>query len=208
MNEMLPEPETYFQGLLPRRGTLLKRLEAEAQAEDIPIVGPVVGELLYLLARFGRPQRVLELGTATGYSAIYLAQACLETGGELVTLEYDPDLARRAQANLKEAGLDAVAQIAQADALAWLAETTTRCDLVVRDIEKEDYVKALPHCQRILSANGLLVADNVGFRDADAFNRAIATDPAWRAVSLYALLPGHSPLHDGLCLAVKRLTDS
>jgi predicted O-methyltransferase YrrM len=204
MNEMFPEPEAYFQGLLPRRGALLKRLEAEAAIEDIPIVGPVVGELLYLLARIGRPRRVLELGTATGYSAIYLAQACRETGGQLVTIEYDPALARRAQANLTEAGVDAVAQIAQADALAWLAKTTARYDFVFMDIEKEDYVKALPHCGRILSANGLLVADNVGFRDADAFNRAIAANPAWRAVSLYALLPGHSPLYDGLCLAVKR----
>ena len=75
-----------------------------------------------------------------------------------MTIEYDPALARRAQANLTEAGVDAVAQIAQADALAWLAKTTARYDFVFMDIEKEDYVKALPHCERILSANGLLVA--------------------------------------------------
>ncbi len=204
MSEMLPEPESYFEDLQPRRGALLKRLEAEAATEDIPIVGPVVGELLYLLTRISRPRRVLELGTATGYSAIYLAQACRETGGKLVTLEYDPAMVRRAQANIREAGLQAVAQVAQADALTWLARATAHYDLIVMDIEKEDYAKALPHCRRILSANGLLVADNVAFRDADPFNRDIAADPAWRPVSLYALLPGHSPRYDGLCLAVKR----
>ncbi|MBL0715085.1 MAG: O-methyltransferase [Desulfosarcina sp.] len=202
MNEMIPEPETYFSRLVPDRSDLLKRLEAEAGAESIPIIGPVVGELLYILTRISRPQKVLELGTATGYSAIYLAAACREVGGRLVTLEYDPQMARRAQAHLKEAGLSAWATIACTDALEMLAQTTDQYDLVFMDIEKEDYARALPQCRRVLTQGGLLVADNVGFKDADPFNLAIAADPAWRPVNLYALLPGHSPLYDGLCLAV------
>ena len=203
MNEMIPEPETYFRHLLPKRSAQLKRLEHEAAAEDIPIVGPVVGELLYILARIGRSRNVLELGTATGYSAIYLGQACRENKGRLVTLEGDPSLARRAETHLAEAGLDALAQVVCAEALEWLAQTTERFDLVFMDIEKEDYVRALPHCHRALTPNGLLVADNVGFQDAAPFNRALASDPGWRSISLYALLPGHSPLHDGLSLAVR-----
>lgn len=203
MNEMIPEPETYFRRLLPKRSALLERLEQEAAAEDIPIVGPLVGELLYILARIGRPRNVLELGTATGYSAIYLGQACRENQGRLVTLEADPSLARRAETRLTEAGLDTRVQVVCADALDWLAHTTERFDLIFMDIEKEDYVRALPHCHRALTRNGLLVADNVGFQGADSFNRALASDPAWRSVSLYALLPGHSPLHDGLSLAVR-----
>ncbi len=50
-------------------------LEAQAEREDIPIIGPVVGELLYILAAATKAKRILELGTATGYSAIYLAKA-------------------------------------------------------------------------------------------------------------------------------------
>lgn len=204
MNDMIPTPDTYFRGLLPRRRRLLERLETEAEVEAIPIVGPVVGELLYILARISRPRQLLELGTATGYSAIYLAEACREVGGRLVTLENDAALARRAAKHLAEAGLERWAQVEHADALAWLAQAQTCLDLVFMDIEKEDYVRALPHCGRLLAPNGLLVADNVGFKDADSFNRAIHADPAWRPVSLYTLLPGHSPLYDGLCLAVRR----
>jgi predicted O-methyltransferase YrrM len=204
MNEMIPAPESYFTRLCPRRSALLKRLETDAKSETIPIVGPVVGELLFLLARISRAQRVLELGTATGYSAIYLAEACRDVQGRLVTLENDPSLARRAKAHLAEAGLTAHARVVCAEALEWLAQAGDESyDLVFMDIEKEDYHQALSYCRKALSTGGLLVVDNVGFKDADAFNRAIFSDPAWRPVSLYALLPGHSPLHDGLCLALK-----
>ncbi len=203
MNTMISDPEAYFQELCPQRSALLKKLESEAAAEDIPIVGPVVGELLYILVRISRARHMLELGTATGYSAIYLAAAGREIQGRLVTLEYDPTMTRRARANLAAAGLQSRADVVRADALAWLAQTTERFDLVFMDIEKEDYVKALPGLREMLAPGGLLVADNVGFQDADAFNRAMASDPAWRSISLYALLPGHSPLYDGLCLAVR-----
>jgi predicted O-methyltransferase YrrM len=76
-------------------------------------------------------------------------------------------------------------------------------DLVFMDIEKADYIRALPHCHRLLKPGGLLVADNVGFKDADAFNRAIATDPRWTSASLFSFLPGHSPEMDGICLALR-----
>ena len=97
MNTMISDPEAYFHRLVPQRSALLKRLEKQAAAEDIPIVGPVVGELLYILARISRARRVLELGTASGYSAIFLAEACREIRGSVVSLEHDPDLARQRQ---------------------------------------------------------------------------------------------------------------
>jgi predicted O-methyltransferase YrrM len=60
----------------------------------------------------------------------------------------------------------------------------------------------LPDCRRLLIKGGLLVADNVGFQDADAFNRTISNDPAWRSNALFSFLPCHSPEHDGVCLAL------
>ena len=72
------------------------------------------------------------------------------------------------------------------------------------DIEKQDYQLALQHFQNCLRKGGLLVADNVGFKDADGFNRAIAGQPDWRSVSLFSYLPHHSPEYDGICLAVRQ----
>ena len=68
MSPMIPDPEAYFRQFIPPRDALLLDLESEAAKEEIPIVGPVVGELLFLLARITHAKRILELGTATGYS--------------------------------------------------------------------------------------------------------------------------------------------
>ena len=68
---------------------------------------------------------------------------------------------------------------------------------------EEDTIRALPDIERLLKKGGLLVADNVGFKDADAFNRAIFGNPGWRPVPLFAFLPLHSPQHDELCIALK-----
>jgi len=76
-------------------------------------------------------------------------------------------------------------------------------DFIFMDIEKKDYLSILPHCTRMVRTGGLLLADNVGFADADPFNRAMVDDPSWRNVSLYAFLPEHAPENDGLCLAVR-----
>lgn len=203
MSEMIPNPQSYFRALVAPRSDLLRAMEDEAQRKDIPIVGPLVGELLYILARATGAARLLELGTATGYSAIYLAQACAATGGRLTALEREEALARRARANLAQAGLSQWVEVRCGDALEEMARLQDHFDFVFMDIEKEDYLAMLPHCTRIVKPGGFLLADNVGFADADPFNRAIHASPAWRSASLYGFLPAHSPEQDGLCMAVR-----
>jgi predicted O-methyltransferase YrrM len=200
---MIPEPETYFRQFVPARDALLRELEKEAQREEIPIVGPMVGELLYILARAMQAGRILELGTATGYSTIYFANACSAPGGRVITLEIDQDMADRARVNMKKAGLDHLVEIRVGDALEEIAALQGPFDLIFLDIEKVDYIRTLPHCLRLLRKGGLLVADNIGFNDADEFNHAIANHPQWRAVHLLSFLPLHSPEKDGLCLALR-----
>jgi caffeoyl-CoA O-methyltransferase len=203
MSNIVDEPEAYFRQLARKLDPLLQGLESEAEAEGIPIVGPVVGELLFVLARASNARSILELGTATGYSAIFLARACSLNGGTLTTLEMDPALAARARNNLERAGLSPQTTVICDDALSRLPRIQGPCDLVFMDIEKADYARALPGCHRLLRPGGLLVADNVAFPDADAFNRAIFKDPGWQPVALFAFLPGHSPERDGLCLALR-----
>lgn len=204
MPKMLDQPESYFKQFIPKRDALLAELEAEAYRENIPIVGPVVGELLYILACATKARRILELGTATGYAAIYLARACQILNGQLVTVENNSAMAARAQQNFKSAGLADIIAIKVDDALEILQDLEGGFDFIFMDIEKQDYVEALPNCRRLLVKGGLLVADNVGFKDADAFNRAISDHPAWRPVALFSFLPFHSPEHDGICLALRQ----
>ncbi len=203
MSVLIKNPEKYFKQFIPKRSKLLKELEEEAFREDIPIVGPVVGELLFILARIIRAERILELGTATGYSAIFLAEAFENLKGQLITLENDPVMADRAQKNVIRAGFEDRIMIRLGDAIEQIKTISAPFDLIFMDIDKIDYDKVLPYCCDLLRQNGLLVADNVGFEDADPFNNAIFNSREFRSVSLFSFLPLHSPEKDGLCLALR-----
>jgi caffeoyl-CoA O-methyltransferase len=203
MSNMIADMESHFRGLVPQGDSLLGELEQEALREGIPIVGPVVGELLFILARISGARRILELGTATGYSAIHLARGCQPQGGKVITLELDAVNAQRARENFKRAGLEANIEVRVGEALSLLPTLSESFDLIFLDINKEAYVTALPECQRLLKIDGLLVADNTGFQDAAAFNQAIVQLSQWRVVNLLCFLPRHSPEKDGLCLAAR-----
>lgn len=194
--------EEYFARFIPPRSDLLQILEAEARQERLPIVGPVVGELLYILARAMGARRILELGTAIGYSTIYLAQAAAPQG-RVVTVEMDPRLAARAVHNLQQAGLAEVVEIKVGLAQEVVGSLAGPFDLIFLDIDKEGYAPLLAPCWQLLRPGGLLVADNTSFPGAAAFNQALLTDRRWRVVNLLAYLPHHSPEHDGLALAVR-----
>ena len=203
MSEIVNNPENYFRTLIPPRDALMMELEAQAEKENIPIIGPVVGELLYIIAAATKAKRILELGTATGYSAIYLARACEPVNGVVVSFENNGDMAARAQENFRKAGVADRIEIHEANALEMLPRLPGDFDFIFLDIEKQDYIRVLPDCQRLLIKGGLLVADNVGFKDAAEFNRTISGHSAWRSVPLFSFLPLHSPEKDALCLALR-----
>lgn len=197
---VVDEPQPLFRGYVPPRSALLRQLEADAARRELPIVGPVVGALLQLLVRAMGARRVLDLGTAEGYSALWLAGG-LSGNGELLGVEWDTERAERARAHLAAAGHGDRVHVQCAPAQEALRALEPALDLVFIDIDKDGYAPALAECARLLRPGGLLVADNTAFADALPFNAAVAADPEWLSVQLYALLPGHSPEFDGLCLA-------
>jgi caffeoyl-CoA O-methyltransferase len=203
MSNLIENAEEYFRRFVPKRDSLLLELEGEARREQIPIVGPIVGELLYIFAKATQSLRILELGTAIGYSTIFLARAFSSTHGKLVTVDKDPDMAARAKMNFHRAGLDQRIDMVVGDSQEKLSQMDESFDLVFLDIDKEHYAGVLPHCGRLLKKGGLLIADNVGFKNADPFNRLISKSSEWRSVNLFAYLPLHSPEKDGLCLALR-----
>ncbi|MFQ5986926.1 MAG: O-methyltransferase [Thermoplasmata archaeon] len=199
----------YLDGLLPDRDTVLTRLEAEAHAENIPIVGPRVGGLLQMLASLIGARRVLELGTAVGYSAIWLARG-MGVGGRLTTVEAREAMAERARRNVAEANLSDIIEVQLGQALALLPEMDGAFELVFNDIDKESYPAVIPWVKKLLRPGGLLVTDNVlwGGRVADPkekdswtkavreYNRLLAEDADMQTVIL--------PLRDGVSISVKR----
>src|SRR3981081_3253168 len=101
--QVTDEVQEYLNSLVPPRDPVLARMEEEAHRENIPIVEVHEGALLSLLVKIAGAKRVLELGTATGYSGIWLLRGT--SGGTLTTFETNHERALRARANFAEAGL-------------------------------------------------------------------------------------------------------
>jgi predicted O-methyltransferase YrrM len=153
--------------MTPQLQALLQELEAFGRARDAAAAsvaekmlncGPDTGRLLWLLARFGRCRRVLEVGTSNGYSTLWLADAA----ERVVTLEHDP--AKRAMAldNFRRAGLATGIALVGGDAGELLAGGLgAPFDLVFLDADRRRYVGWWPSLRPAVAVGGLLVVDNV-----------------------------------------------
>lgn len=197
---MITDLEGHFRRQTRPQRAELTQVAIAAAADGIPTIGPLLGNLLALLARFGGARRVLDLGAGNGYSTLYLADG-MAGEGEIVALESDPRRAVAARQNLVGCGVRTSVLIGAAQEV--LPGLVAPFDLILLDIDKAEYLYALDHCARLLRPGGLLVADNTGFADAEPFNAALAADQRFRSVNLLCLLPGHSPEQDGVALAMR-----
>lgn len=155
-----PRLESYLETLLPETDPVQAEMEALAEERNFPIVGPLVGRLLYLLARLVDARRVLELGSGFGYSALWFARA-LPPDGSVVLTEWDPDDSRRARDYLERAGLAGRARFEVGDALELVEALPGPWDIVFIDVDKEQYPDALEAAVPRLRPGGLLLVDNV-----------------------------------------------
>lgn len=207
-----PELERYVTNLVPARESALARVETSAYERQVPIIGELEGHTLALVARIAGTKTVLEVGTATGYSAIWLARAARERGGSFVGIELDPARHAEAVENLRRAGLADSARVIHGNALDVVAELTEQFDFVfldlVRAIEDPSALQRLYElCVARLRVGGVLAVDNVlhggdvvapktgSARAADALNRRLASDPRFVATFL--------TMRDGVAIALK-----
>ena len=198
----------YIDRLASRGDEPLRAIEDEGLLDDWPIVGAAEGSFLHVLAKAIGARRILELGTAIGYSATWWARA-LPQDGELITVEADPETARIAEANLARTGVKDRVTILVGPAQEVLEDVDGPFDLIFVDINKDGYPDVLEPCIRRLRVGGLLVTDNVLWhgnvadprdhsKEATAirlYNRRLAEDPRMLASIL--------PLRDGVSVALK-----
>ncbi len=208
MDLLSPRVTEYLQGLVPARPERLARMEAEARAEEFPIIGPVTGQLCYLVARLCNARRVFELGSGFGYSTAWFARAVRENGGgEVHHTVWDEELSRRAREHLAALGLGDLVRYRVAEAVGALAEAEGRFDLVFNDIDKHAYPESLAVVKRKLRPGGVLLADNALWhgRIFDAADRSDDTEGIRRFTDLLSRDDdwtfGLVPVRDGLLLA-------
>jgi predicted O-methyltransferase YrrM len=213
MGKIVPDAvEQYLAHLNRGTDSLLGEIAADGEARDLPLVDAEVGALLRVLATTIRAQKILEIGTAVGYSGIWLAGALPADGG-LLTMEVDPARAEEARANFARAGLADRVNVIVGDAERMITKIAGPFDLIFQDSDKKLYVRLLDRLVALLRPGGLLVADNVlwggkvvpGFEASepdDDNTRAIA-DFNERVASHPQLMTAVVPLRDGLSISVK-----
>jgi predicted O-methyltransferase YrrM len=215
MRTIVPEPiEQYLAALNRLPDSILKDIAEEGRRMKLPLIDAEVGGLLRVLALAVRARRVLEIGTAIGYSGIWLAGA-LPPDGALISMEIDPDRARRARDNFARAGLGDRANVMVGDSSLLLAKVSGPFDLIFQDGDKLQYTPMLDRLVNLLRPGGLLVTDNVlwsgevvpGFiadpQQPAEDTRAIA-DYNNRLSADTRLLTAIVPLRDGVAISVKR----
>ncbi|MBU3104129.1 O-methyltransferase [Clostridium gasigenes] len=155
--------EEYIRGLIPDSQGPLKILEEFAKENAVPIVQKETAKFLEFMVNMKKPMRILELGTAIGYSATLMYEAA-GTKPHITTIERDENMIKYAKENLGKLGLQDKIIIKQGDCLEILAELEEPYDLIFMDAGKGHYNHFLPHCLRLLEKDGIIIADNVLFR--------------------------------------------
>ena len=203
-----PNVDRYLLELVPPRHPVLTRMEEHAAATGFPIIGPVVGQLCYVVARALGARRVFELGSGFGYSTAWFARAVKENGGgEVHHVVWDDELSNEARQNIAALGLSDVVHFTIGEAVETLRASSGDLDIIFNDIDKHGYPHALPVIEAKLRRGGLLIADNMiwhgrifdeGDRSADtegirAFTQLVMQSPGWSASII--------PIRDGVLLA-------
>ena len=152
---------------IPRRSGLLGELEEYAEVNSVPIVQPETAQFLEVITKIKRPERILEIGCAIGYSAMLMAEG-LADHGSITTLEWDKDMAELARENIKKAGLEDTINVINRDAKEVLPTLTGEYDIIFLDGPKAHYIHMLNDCVRLLKKGGILIADNVLYKGMTA----------------------------------------
>jgi caffeoyl-CoA O-methyltransferase len=201
-----PNIEQYMRDLLPPRDEVLAEIEAYAAERHIPIVGPAVARFLSSLVMMTKAKRIFELGSAIGYSTIWLARAA-GPDAEVHYSDGSPANAERARGYFERAGVASRIHIHVGDALTALASVSGSFDLIFNDVDKDGYPAVLEAVPDRIKTGGLFVTDNTLWhgrvldpreatdRAVCLFNQRLFDSPQFYATQL--------PIRDGVSVGIR-----
>jgi len=199
--------DEYLHAIIPERDAVLQEMETLAEKRKIPIIGPVVARILYQLIRLVRARTIFEMGSAIGYSTIWIARAAGE-GSVVYYTDSDAENARQAEQFFERAGVRDRIRILRGDALELLDKTPGEFDVIFNDVDKKDYPRVFHKAVPRVRKGGLFITDNVlwsgrvteqhqdeATRAIVEFNRLIYSSPV--------LFPTILPVRDGVAVCEK-----
>ena len=202
----------YLYSLEPEPDERLEELRAYAEAERVPIIRRETESLLRTLIRARDPMRILEIGTAIGYSALVMA-GC--TGGDILTMENYEKRIPIARSNIERAGLSDRIRLMEGDAGELLAGLSGCFDFIFLDAAKGQYINWLPDIVRLMDRGAILFADNV-LQDLTVLESRFTVERRERTTHsrmrefLYAIKHDERlessvlPIGDGVSISVRR----
>jgi caffeoyl-CoA O-methyltransferase len=208
MDIVNPAIEDYLRRILPQSDEVMVEMERLAERRRFPIIGPLVGRFLFVLARSIGAQEIFECGSGFGYSAAWFARA-LPAGGRVILTEGSAENCASARGFLGRAGLMGKAAIEKGDALEILARHPGPFDIIFCDIDKRNYPLVHPLMKPRLRPGGLFVCDNMLWsgrvasdthqdddtRGVRELTRLLYADPELHTTIL--------PLRDGVSVSLK-----
>lgn len=204
----------YINSLDCGNSDICNTIEKEAIADEVPIIRKEMGNLLKVLLQLVQPERILEVGTAVGYSSILMSENMPENC-RITTIENYEKRIPVAKNNFKRAGKEEVITLLEGDAMDILKELDGTYDFIFMDAAKGQYIHFMPDVLRLLAPGGVLLSDNV-LQDGDIIQSRYAVARRKRTIHtrmreyLYelknneALVTSIIPLGDGIALSVKK----
>ncbi len=167
-----PYVTEYIRGVLKKRSGIMKEFEEYNEANEIPAVQPETAKLLETLMMAKQPDKILEVGCATGYSAMLMALAC---SAHITTLEFNEELAEKARENISKAGLSDRIDVVFTDARDYISyiDEDEIFDVIFLDGPKAHYIHMLDDCMRLLKKGGMLICDNVLYKGMTASDELV-----------------------------------
>ena len=205
---------TYIRSLERPENPVIEAIEQEALESFVPIIRKETQSFLKVMMLMNRPARVLEVGTAVGFSAILMSEY-LPEGSRITTIENYEKRIPIARNNFKRAGKEKQITLIEGDALEVMKTLEGPYDFIFMDAAKGQYIHYLPEILRLLAKGGILVSDNV-MQDGDVIESRFAVERRDRTIHarmreyLYelkhndALVTSIIPLGDGVALSVKK----
>lgn len=150
----------YLTALTPKRHQVLAEMERYARTHGFPIIGPLVGRILYQAAILTDARHILELGSGYGYSAFWFSLA-IGSKGRIVMTDGDPANQERAAGYFRKARLRTKFDFRVGDALTMARPEKGPFDIILNDIDKHEYPETIDFAARRLRRGGLFITDNI-----------------------------------------------
>ena len=204
----------YINSLDKGNSPVCNEIEKEALADGVPIIRKEMGNLLKVLLLLKRPQKILEVGTAVGYSSILMSEN-MPQNCRITTIENYEKRIPVAKNNFKRAGKEEVITLLEGDAMDILKELDGTYDFIFMDAAKGQYINFLSELLRLMPAGGLLISDNV-LQEGDIVESRYGVTRRNRTIHtrmreyIYTLTHAEQletsivPIGDGITLSVKK----